>query len=51
MNDSSLVFKVTTPNKTVLFLGDLAFDGGDILFRELRHKLKPTSCRWRITDT
>ena len=24
MNDSSLVFKVTAPNKTVLFLGDLA---------------------------
>lgn len=40
MNDSSLVFKVTTPNKTVLFLGDLGPDGGDILFRESRHLLK-----------
>lgn len=40
MNDSSLVFKVTTPNKTVLFLGDLGPDGGDVLFRESRHLLK-----------
>ncbi len=40
MNDSSLVFKVTTPNKTVLFLGDLGPDGGDLLFRESRDRLK-----------
>lgn len=40
MNDSSLVFKVTTPNKTVLFLGDLGPDGGDMLYRESRHLLK-----------
>lgn len=40
MNDSSLVFKVTSPNKTVLFLGDLGPDGGDTLYRESRHKLK-----------
>ncbi len=40
MNDSSLVFKLITPNKTVLFLGDLGPDGGDILFRESRHMLK-----------
>ena len=40
MNDSSLVFKLTTPNKTVLFLGDLGPDGGDLLFQESRHKLK-----------
>ncbi len=40
MNDASLVFKVTTPNKTVLFLGDLGPDGGDILYKESRHKLK-----------
>ena len=40
MNDSSLVFKVTAPNKTVLFLGDLGPDGGDELFRESRHLLK-----------
>lgn len=40
MNDSSLVFKVTTPNTTVLFLGDLGPDGGDVLFRESRHLLK-----------
>ena len=40
MNDSSLVFKITTPNKTVLFLGDLGPDAGDILFDESRHLLK-----------
>lgn len=40
MNDSSLVFKVTTPNKTVLFLGDLGPEGGDVLYEESRHLLK-----------
>ena len=40
MNDSSLVFKVTASNKTVLFMGDLGPDGGDVLFRESRHLLK-----------
>ena len=39
MNDSSLVFKMTTPNTSVLFLGDLGPDGGDVLFRESRDKL------------
>ena len=45
MNDSSLVFKVTTKNKTVLFLGDLGPDGGDVLFRESRHLLKSDICQ------
>lgn len=40
VNDSSLVFKLTTPNKTVLFLGDLGAEGGDLLLRESRHLLK-----------
>ena len=40
MNDSSLVFKLKTPNKTVLFLGDLGPDGGEVLFRESRDILK-----------
>ncbi|MBQ8310954.1 MAG: MBL fold metallo-hydrolase [Clostridia bacterium] len=40
MNDSSLVFKMTTPRKTVLFMGDLGPDAGDILYRESCHKLK-----------
>ena len=40
MNDSSLVFKVITPNKTVLFLGDLGPDGGDVLYFESRDLLK-----------
>jgi len=40
MNDASTVFKITAPHKTVLFLGDLGPDGGDVLFRESRHLLK-----------
>ena len=40
MNDSSLVFRLTTPNKTVLFLGDLGPAGGDVLFDESRDQLK-----------
>ncbi len=40
MNDSSLVFKLTAPRKSVLFLGDLGPQGGDILYRESRDLLK-----------
>lgn len=40
MNDSSVVFMVTTPNKKVLFLGDLGPEGGDVLYEESRDKLK-----------
>ena len=40
MNDSSLVFKLTTPRKSVLFLGDLGPQAGDILYRESRDLLK-----------
>ncbi|MEE0929149.1 MAG: MBL fold metallo-hydrolase [Acutalibacteraceae bacterium] len=40
MNDASLVFKVTTPNKSVLFLGDLGPEGGDVLLNESKGLLK-----------
>lgn len=40
MNDSSVVFHITTPNKKVLFLGDLGPEGGDVLYEESRHLLK-----------
>lgn len=40
MNDSSLVFRLTTPQKSVLFLGDLGPEGGDVLYEESRHRLK-----------
>ncbi len=40
INDSSIVFRLTTPRKSVLFLGDLGPDGGDRLFHYARHKLK-----------
>lgn len=40
INDSSLVFKLITPNTSVLFLGDLGPEGGDELYWESRHLLK-----------
>lgn len=40
MNDSSLVFKLSTPTVSVLFLGDLGPEAGDLLLRESRDKLK-----------
>lgn len=40
MNDASLVFTVKTPNKKVLFLGDLGPEAGDVLMDESRGKLK-----------
>ena len=40
MNDSSLVFRLETPNTSVLFLGDLGPEGGDVLYEESRHLLK-----------
>lgn len=40
MNDSSLVFKVMTDNTSVLFLGDLGPEGGDVLYEESRDLLK-----------
>lgn len=40
MNDASLVFKLSTPRKSVLFLGDLGPQGGDELYRESRDKLQ-----------
>ena len=39
VNDSSLIFKVTTPHTSLLFLGDLGPEGGDILYEESRHLL------------
>ncbi len=40
MNDSSLVFKLITPNKSVIFLGDIGPEAGDVLYFESRNKLK-----------
>ncbi len=40
MNDSSLVFKLSTPNKSVMFLGDIGPDAGDYLYFESKDKLK-----------
>ena len=39
MNDASLVFKLITPSKSVLFLGDLGPEGGDILLEECYDRL------------
>lgn len=40
MNDSSLVFKVTSAYRSVIFLGDIGPQGGDVLYWESRDKLK-----------
>ena len=40
MNNSSLVFKVITPNTSVLFLGDIGVEAGNWLYFESRHLLK-----------
>lgn len=40
MNDSSLVFKLSTPRKSVMFLGDIGPLAGDILYFESKHLLK-----------
>ena len=40
MNDASLVFFITTPDKKVLFLGDLGPEGGDVLLEENYGNLK-----------
>ena len=45
MNDSSLVFKLSGENKSVIFLGDLGPDGGDRLFRESKDTLKADYCQ------
>ena len=45
MNDSSLVFKLSGENKSVIFLGDLGPDGGDRLFRESKDMLKADYCQ------
>lgn len=45
MNDSSLVFKLSGENKSVIFLGDLGPDGGDRLFRESKDLLKADYCQ------
>ena len=39
-NDASLVFRITGPQKRVLFLGDLGPEGGDVLYDESRHLLR-----------
>lgn len=40
INNSSLVFKVITPDTSVLFLGDIGPEAGDILYFESRDLLK-----------
>lgn len=40
LNDSSLVFRLSANGKSILFLGDLGPEGGDVLFEESRHLLK-----------
>ena len=45
VNDSSIVFRMTTPNTSVMFLGDLGPEGGDILFRLQKDNLSAHYCQ------
>ncbi len=45
VNDSTIVFRVQTPHTSVLFLGDLGPEGGDILMEQSRDKLKSEYCQ------
>ena len=40
INDASLVVRMETSRRSVLFLGDLGPEGGDVLYEESRHLLK-----------
>lgn len=40
INDSSLVFKLSTPETSVMFLGDIGPLAGDVLYYESNHLLK-----------
>lgn len=52
MNDSSVVFMLTTPSKKVLFLGDLGPEGGVTCFMRSREtSSRRTSYRWLTTVT
>ena len=45
LNDTSIVFRVTTPRSSVLFLGDLGPEGGDILVEQGEEKLRAEYCQ------
>jgi len=45
LNDTSIVFRVDTPRSSVLFLGDLGPEGGEILVEEGEEKLKAEYCQ------
>ena len=45
MNDSSLAFRLKTPKTSVMFLGDLGPQGGDILYFENFGNLKAEYCQ------
>lgn len=45
INDTSIVFRVTTPRTAVMFLGDLGPEGGDILVEQGEEKLRAEYCQ------
>ena len=45
LNDTSIVFRVTTPRSSVMFLGDLGPEGGDILVEQGEEKLRAEYCQ------
>ena len=45
INNTSIVFRVTTPRSSVMFLGDLGPEGGDILVEQGEEKLRAEYCQ------
>ena len=45
VNNTSIVFRVTTPNSSVLFLGDVGPEAGDILAEQGEEKLHAEYCQ------
>ena len=45
LNDTSIVFRVTTPRSSVIFLGDLGPEGGDILAEQGENQLRAEYCQ------
>jgi hypothetical protein len=45
INDTSIAFKVTTPRSSVMFLGDLGAEAGEVLVEQGEEKLKAEYCQ------
>jgi len=51
INNSSMIFKISGVNKSVIFLGDLELEGRMKLLKiHLQEPCKQTMCRWHIME-